>query len=230
MAKDENGKDAALGALIVGTGFGVLTHLRALRNAGFEVLGLVGRDPEKTARRAQQVGVPRAFTSLDEALALSGVDAVTVATPPHSHLSIVLDAIAAGKHVVCEKPFARNADEGRQMLAAAEAAGVVHLVGTEFRWSTEQALTVRAIREGVVGEPRMATFILNVPVLADPKGEVPPWWSDASAGGGWLGAFASHVIDQIRTTVGEISGVSAALSLISADAPGEYRCTGIGMH
>ena len=99
-----------VGAIVVGTGFGVLTHLRALRGAGFEVHALVGRNPEKTAQRAQKVGVPHACTSLAEALALPGVDAVTVATPPHTHASIVLEAIALGKHVLCEKPFARNAE------------------------------------------------------------------------------------------------------------------------
>ena len=66
--------------------------MRALRAAGFEVVGLVGRDPEKTAERAERFEVPSGLTSLDEALALPGVDAVTVATPPHTHASIVLDA------------------------------------------------------------------------------------------------------------------------------------------
>ncbi len=207
--------DPKLGAIIVGTGFGILTHHRALLGAGFEVKGLVGRNPEKTSQRAQKVGIPQAFTDLSEALALPGVDAVTVATPPHTHAEIVLAAIAAGKHVLCEKPFARDAEEARSMLDAAEAAGVVHLLGTEFRWSTGQAHATRVMQEGLIGEPRLANFILNVPVLADPEAEVPDWWSRSREGGGWLGAFASHVIDQIRVTVGEISGVSAALTLIS---------------
>ena len=157
-----------VGAVVVGTGFGILTHARALRAAGIDVVGLVGRDREKTAQRAAAAGIPHATTSLDEALALPGVDAVTVATPPHTHAKIVLAAAAAGKHIVCEKPFARNADEARQMLAAAESAGIVHLLGTEFRFATGQALATRAIAEGVVGEPRLATFLLHLPTLADP--------------------------------------------------------------
>jgi predicted dehydrogenase len=55
---------------------------------------------------------------------------------------------------------------------------------------------------------------MNVPVLADPAGEVPAWWSDAREGGGWLGAYASHVVDQVRSTLGEIAGVSASLTLV----------------
>src|SRR5437588_12463889 len=89
-------QESSPGVVVVGTSFGCLTHVRALRAAGFEVHALVGRDPEKTAERAKRFEVPNALTSLVEALELPGVDAVTVATPPHTHASIVLDAVAAG--------------------------------------------------------------------------------------------------------------------------------------
>jgi predicted dehydrogenase len=203
-----------LGAVVVGTGFGCITHVRALRAAGFGVRAIVGRDPARTQERAYQFGVDRAFTALDDALAIDGVDAVTVATPPHTHAELVLQALAAGKHVICEKPFARDAAEGQTMLAAARAAEVVHMIGTEFRWDPGQATLARAIRGGAVGEPRLATIVLQVPVLADPAAEVPPWWSDANTGGGWFGAHGSQVIDQLRVTLGEITGVSATLTRV----------------
>jgi predicted dehydrogenase len=204
-----------LGAVVVGTGFGVLTHLRALRAAGFEVLALVGRDPEKARDRARRFDVPHGLTGIDEALSLPGVDAVAVVTPPHAHCELVLAALAAGKHVLCEKPFARDAGEGRRMLEAAERAGVVHLLGTEFRWATAQALATRAVRQGVIGEPRLATFVFQMPALADPTAEVPAWWGRREEGGGWLGAYASHVIDHVRVMLGEFEGVSASLSRVS---------------
>ncbi|MBV8981056.1 MAG: Gfo/Idh/MocA family oxidoreductase [Acidimicrobiia bacterium] len=204
-----------VGAVVVGTGFGCLTHVRAMRAAGFDVIAVVGRDPEKTAARAERFGVPNGLTSLADALALPGVDAVAVATPPHTHAPIVLEIVEAGKHVVCEKPFARDANEAARMLAAADVAGVVHLLGTEFRWATGQALASRLIHEGAIGEPRLATFILHVPLLADPRGELPSWWADAGEGGGWLGAQAAHVVDQVRTTLGEFQGVSASLPLVA---------------
>ena len=204
-----------LGVVVIGTGFGCLTHVRALRNAGFDVVALVGRDPEKTSERALRFEVPFGLTSMTEAMQLPGVDAVTVATPPHTHASLVLEAVKAGKHVLCEKPFARDAAEAQTMHDAAEAAGVVHLLGTEFRWSTGQALAARVIADGAIGEPRLATFILHVPMLADPEGELPGWWADATQGGGWLGAQAAHVIDQVHSTLGPITGVSAGLNLTS---------------
>lgn len=211
-----------LGAIVIGTGFGVLTHLRALRAAGFEVKALVGRDGEKARARAKLMDVPLGLDSLDEALALDGVDAVAISTPPHTHHSIALQSIKAGKHIVCEKPFARNASEGREMLEAAEKAGIIHLLGCEFRWATGQAVAARALEEGLIGEPRLATFLLHMPALADPRAGVPDWWRDEDEGGGWLGAHASHVIDQIRVSAGEFEGVSASLQRVAerdADLP-----------
>jgi len=206
---------AELGAVVVGTGFGCLTHVRALRQAGFEIRALVGRHPQRTAERARRFEIPHAATSLSEALDQPGVDAVTVATPPAAHSPLVLEAVEAGKHVVCEKPFAMNTAEAAAMLAAAEQKQVVHLIGTEFRFATGQALLRRAIAEGAIGEPRLATFMLHMPLLADPAAEVPDWWSDARQGGGWLGAHAAHVVDQVRSTLGEFADVSSGLNVVS---------------
>ena len=200
-----------LGVVVVGTGFGCYTHVRALRHAGFEVLGLVGRDPAKTAARAAMFEVPRACATLTEALVLPGVDAVTIATPPHTHAELALEAIGAGRHVLCEKPFARDTAEGRVVLEAAQRAGIVHLLGTEFRYDAGQALLARAVAEDRIGLPRMATWLMHVPVLVDPDAQLPEWWADASAGGGWLGAHGSQLIDQIRATLGEFAGVSASV-------------------
>lgn len=205
----------SIGVAVVGTAFGVLTHLRALRAAGLPVVALVGRDPRKTQERASRFGVPHASTRIADALRLPGVQAVTIATPPHTHAAIALAAIRARKHVLCEKPFAKDLREARRLLAAAEKAGVVHLLGTEFRWATGQALLARTVASGRIGRPRIATFLLHVPMLADSKAEVPEWWSDAAQGGGWLGAYATHVVDQIRTTLGEFEGVSAALPVVA---------------
>ncbi len=202
------------GAVVVGTNFGVLTHARALSAAGFAVRALVGRDPAKTKQRAERFAIPVATVSLEEALALPHVDVVAIATPPKTHAAIALAAIDAGKHVVCEKPFMLDAVEGQRVVNAAEAAGVIHLMGNEFRFATGQAHSTRAVRAGVIGEPRLATFVFHMPLLADPSSEVPPWWTDVGQGGGWLGAYASHVIDHMRTMLGEITEVSAMLTTV----------------
>jgi len=202
----------ALGAIVVGTGFGCYSHVRALRHAGFEVRALVGRDLKRTAERASMFEVPLACATLADALALPGVDAVTIATPPHTHAELALEAIGAGRHVLCEKPFARDTSEGRTVLDAAQQAGIVHLLGTEFRFDAGQALLAHAVRTDRIGAPRLATWLMHVPMLVDPAAVVPQWWGDASAGGGWFGAHGSQLIDQIRATLGDFAGVSASLA------------------
>ncbi|MDP9337153.1 MAG: Gfo/Idh/MocA family oxidoreductase [Actinomycetota bacterium] len=204
------------GAVVVGTGFGCRVHVPALRNAGFTVRALVGRDAPRTQRRADRLGVPRACTSLHDALVLDDVDAVTIATPPDTHAALAIEACEAGRHVVCEKPFALDAAEAGRMLAAAQRAEVTHLVGHEFRWAPDRALVARAIAQGAIGEPRMFSVVQYVPLVADPASPVPEWWFDVRRGGGWLGASGSHVVDQVRTWVGEIASVSAALPIVSA--------------
>lgn len=208
------------GAVVVGTGFGCITHVRALRRAGFTIVALVGRDPDKTAARAAAFEIPHFSTSLDDALSLGGVDAVTIATPPHTHAELALTAIAAGRHVLCEKPFTRDAEEAVSVLSAADRSGIVHVLGTEFRFDAGQAMLGRVIASGAIGDPRVATIVLHVPVLADPTAVVPEWWGDADRGGGWLGAHGSQVIDQVRASLGEFESVSASLLRL-----GKHRMT-----
>jgi predicted dehydrogenase len=217
------------GVAVVGTGFGCYTHVRALRASGFDVRALVGRSPAKTAERARLFEVPRALTSLEGALAVPGVEAVTIATPPGTHAALALAAIAAGRHVICEKPFTATLAEARTVLAAAEGAGVVHLLGTEFRWDPGQAGLAHAVRHGEIGEPRLATWLMHVPVLADPDAVVPDWWADAGSSGGWMWAHGSQLIDQIRVTLGEFDGVSAQLVHV-ADRPAMSADDGFVVH
>jgi predicted dehydrogenase len=206
---------AAPPVLVVGTGFGCRIHVPALRAAGFEVAALVGSDPERTTRRAERSGVPLAFTDLDEAISRTGAVAVTIATPPDTHAALALAAVSRGCHVICEKPFARDTAEARGMLDAAERAGVKHFVGNEFRWLPERVVAARAIAEGMIGEPRLASLVQFHPLVASPDAKMPGWWFDAGVGGGWLGAQGSHIVDHVRTWLGEFASVSAALPIVS---------------
>ncbi|MGW0043432.1 Gfo/Idh/MocA family protein [Rhodococcus sp. NPDC003348] len=205
----------SLGLAVIGTGFGCITHVPAFRDAGFEVRVLIGRDRERTAARAERFGIPHAATSLEEALSLTEIDAVTVATPPHTHADLVIEAVGHGLHVVCEKPFAADLSQARKMLDAAERAGVVHQVGTEFRYAQPQALLARQIEAGVIGTPKLATLLLHLPMFAADGAEAPDWWTDGASGGGWLGAQGTHMIDQIRCTLGEFDTVSAGLPVVA---------------
>lgn len=209
----------SLGAVVVGTGFGLFAHVRALRDAGFEVRAIVGRNKERTQERAAPLGIPHATNDLGEVLADPKVHLVTVATPPHAHYEPVMQAIAAGKHIVCEKPFAKDLPQAREMLAAAEKAGIIHMLGAEFRFDSAQALLRRVVKDGLIGEPKHFFRIYNQPGLQDPNEELSPWWEDANQGGGFLGAFGSHMIDQVRSTIGEFVSVNAVLETLAPGRP-----------
>lgn len=209
----------SIGAVVVGTGFGLFTHVRALRDAGFEVRAIVGRNRDRTAQRAAPLKIPLASDNLEQVLADDpAIKLVTVATPPHAHYTPVMQAIAAGRAVVCEKPFAKDLPQAREMLAAAEKAGVIHALGAEFRFDSAQALLRRVVTQGLIGNPLMFSRIYQQPGQGEDE-PLADWWTDAAQGGGFLGAFGTHMIDQVLSTVGPITAVSAILRKLTTARP-----------
>jgi predicted dehydrogenase len=211
--------------LIVGTGFGCRIQVPAFRAAGFDVVGLVGADAKRTRERSESNGIPGAFTDLDEAITKTGAKAVAVSTPPHTHGRLTLAAIARGCHVICEKPFAKDAAEAKSMVAAAERAGVINLMGHEFRFNPERTTMARVIASGAIGEPRFACFTGFIPYVVGDKLDMPVWWFDEEVGGGWLGASSPHLIDWIRFTLGDLESLSGAVTTLApknGDADDSY--------
>jgi predicted dehydrogenase len=209
----------SLRACVVGTSFGARIHVPALRLAGFEIVALVGVDSAKTARRVERLGLPpgAACNSLAEALAL-GVDVVSIATPPATHAPLAAEAIAGHCHVLCEKPFTLDAAEARQLADAASTAGVVAMLGHEFRWSSAQATIEWTLAQGRIGTPKMAVSASFISMLRSfPMAD---WWYDPAQGGGWLNASGSHRIDALRQWFGEIEAVSGGLPAVCEPALG----------
>ena len=198
-----------IGAVVVGTGFGARVHVPALRAAGFEVRAL-GRARCRNEPRVERSGSGsnHACTSLADALALGGVDAVTIAAPPNTHAALAIEACEAGRHVICEKPFALDAAEAEAMTAAAAGAGVTALVGHEFRWAPDRATAARAIDDGP--DRRAAAGDARAVRPARRRSRTYASRSGGSTrprGGGWLGASGSHIVDQVRTWFGELGAV-----------------------
>jgi predicted dehydrogenase len=135
---------------------------------------------------------------------------VAISTPPHTHAALVLKAIGHGCHVICEKPFAKDAAEAQAMLDAAEKAGVVHMLGNEFRWEPPRAMAQRAVLEGMIGEPRFFTHTQFLHYAGAPDVDLPDWWLKRSEGGGWIGTWGSHLVDWVRTWLGEFATLSAS--------------------
>lgn len=208
-----------IAAVVVGTGFGLFTHVRALREAGIEVRAIVGRNRARVAERAAPLGIPLATDSLAEALMDPAIQIVTVATPPHAHYAPVMEAIAAGRHVVCEKPFAKDANQAREMRDAANAAGVFHMLGAEFRFESAQALLRRVVLSGAIGKPLDFLRISQLPDDLGPDDQLAEWWEDEAQGGGFLGAFGAHMFDQVDHLFGPIEKVSGQLQILARGRP-----------
>jgi predicted dehydrogenase len=200
-----------LRVVVAGTGFGCRIQVPALRGAGFEVVGLVGTNAARTAERAIANGVAKAFIDLGKAIDATSPDVIAISTPPFTHGPLSILALERGCHVLCEKPFARDSKEAKVMFEAARKSGKVHVIGNEFRFLPQRATVARAISEGMIGEPRLASLVQIMGFLSSFEADFPDWWFDPAQGGGWLGASGSHMVDQVRSWLGEFESVSASL-------------------
>jgi predicted dehydrogenase len=120
--------------LVLGTGGMANSHAQHFAAIeGVELVGAVDVDPSRARAFAEQHGIPNVFTSLDDAIAWDGFDAATNATPDRAHHPTTLALLAAGKHVMCEKPLAENHAKADEMARAAEASGLVTMVNLTYR-------------------------------------------------------------------------------------------------
>ena len=148
---------ADIGAAVIGTGFIGTVHVEQLRRIGVDVRGVLGSSPERGAVRAAALSVRHTFASLDEVLADTSVDVVHVTSPNHLHVPQAAAILAAGKHVVCEKPLAMTAAESAGLVAQAEASGLVNAVNFNIRFYPLHQHIREAIRGGQLGEVRFVT-------------------------------------------------------------------------
>jgi predicted dehydrogenase len=120
-----------IGAAVVGTGFIGVVHVEALRRIGVDVTGVVGSSP---ARARQKAGLPEPYESFEAMLDDDRVRVVHLTTPNHLHYPQVRAVLAAGKHVVCEKPLALTSAESGELLRLAEESGLVHCTNYNIRF------------------------------------------------------------------------------------------------
>ncbi|HTX58463.1 MAG TPA: Gfo/Idh/MocA family oxidoreductase [Verrucomicrobiae bacterium] len=187
---------------IVGTGFGVSTHLPALTaHPRFEVVALAS--PSSAARIAKERGIANAFASCQAMLDGCELDAVTIASPPFAHAADVHAALARAKHVVCEKPFALSVADAEGLAEAAARAGTACGIAHEFRFSAPLA----ALREMIVNRHLDPVRDIEVARYAgNLRGAVQAprsWWFEAGRGGGIAGGMLVHWIDLANWLAGK---------------------------
>ncbi|MFN3228086.1 MAG: Gfo/Idh/MocA family protein [Hyphomicrobiales bacterium] len=146
-----------IGAAVIGTGFIGGVHIQALRRLGVNVTGVLGSSPDRGADRAAELGVPKAYASLDELLADDTVDVVHVTSPNHAHYPQVKAVLAAGKNVVCEKPLAMTSDQSAEMVELAKASSKVAAVCYNVRFYALNQQARGMVEAGDLGEIRLIT-------------------------------------------------------------------------
>ncbi len=204
-----------IGVGVIGTGFGVRVQIPVwARTPGARVVAVCSHDAARAHAVAERFGIPHATTDPRQLAQLPDVDLVSVVTPPYLHHDGVIAAIEAGKHVLCEKPFAMDAAQGREMLDRARARGVIHLVNYEFRTVPARAEMRRLVHEGFLGVLGHVHVTAFGDFIRATHGRISPWWFQAKSGGGWLGASGSHTIDTLRFVFGDITGVGAQLDTL----------------
>src|SRR5688572_27242309 len=104
---------------VVGVGFGAAVHIPAFQSEGLEVVALCTRRPERAEEAAARFDIPGIYTDYDDMLRMDGLDAISIVSPVPQHHPMALAALAAGKHVICEKPFSTNQALARELWLAA---------------------------------------------------------------------------------------------------------------
>jgi predicted dehydrogenase len=146
-----------IGTAVIGSGFIGTVHVEALRRIGVRVVGLLESSPELGARRAADLGLPRAYPSMAELLADDDVRVVHVTSPNELHHAQVREILAAGRHVVCEKPLAMTSAESAELVALAAASGLVNAVNFNIRFYPLNQHVAALVRDGGIGDVRLVT-------------------------------------------------------------------------
>ena len=209
---------AAMRAAVLGAGWGARVSVPAFRAAGWDVAGFWSRTPERAKEHAERLKIPFATTEAAELFAAPGIDAVAIHTPPALHLPLCRAALDAGKHVLCDKPFAMSVAEAEEIAALAEASGPIAMINYEFRFAPLPLQIKDLLDQGAIGRFHHAAVETHVtnPLI----GLGIAWRLDPRQGGGILNELGSHYVDRLRQWFGDISSLSARLaSFPPPDAP-----------
>ncbi|MCE7000447.1 Gfo/Idh/MocA family oxidoreductase [Saccharothrix sp. S26] len=220
-----------IGVGMVGHAFMGAVHSHAWRNVHrffdvpltprLAVLG--GRDPARTKEAAAKYGWAAVETDWRALVARDDVHLVDICTPGDTHAEIALAALAAGKHVLCEKPLANTVAEAEAMAAAAREAaarGVRSMVAFNYRRVPAIALARRLVEEGRIGEVRHVRAVYLQDWLSDPASPMTWRLRKEKAGSGALGDLGAHIVDAAQYVTGDlITGVGATTETFVRSRP-----------
>jgi predicted dehydrogenase len=197
-----------LGIGIIGGGRILRAHAQpAIALAETRLAGIAEIDPERLAKATETYGC-RGCAEYQELLSDPDVEAVVIGLPHWLHKQATIDSLNAGKHVLLEKPMALDTAECDAIMEAARASGKTLMVAHSQHYFPVNIAARKLIREGEIGAPVMATDTWYKPFWEG--GQRPPWFLDASKGGGMWPMNGSHMIDRMTFLLGrEVTAVKA---------------------
>ena len=206
---------------LLGAGLVAGVHAHAYRGSpGVRLVAVAdpapGKALELAARHDAQV-VP----DLDAMLGL-GVDVVDICTPPHRHAELALAALAAGRHVICEKPLARTLEEARRVVAAAERSQGLLMVGHVSRFEPDHRTARELVTAGEIGTVRQLTHSTTSTMPGWSEGG---WAADPARSGGPLLDQAVHSFDYARWVIGSPAVRVHCMAAGGAAGPATYTLT-----
>ena len=201
---------------LIGLGYIGKVHLQNCLKLNSAKLVAVSDISNKALNFAKRMGIKKTYGNYQLLLKDNNIDAVIIALPTHLHLPCSKEAAEVGKHIFLEKPLARNAAEGKDLVSTARRHGTKLMVGYPFRFSSQFKALKEKIQTGELGEVQMAyaTNIGSGPFFhraeSDIPRPVPSWWFKKElTGGGALIDVGCHMINLLRWYFGEVSNVKS---------------------
>lgn len=223
-----------IGVGLVGYKFMGRAHSNAYRQVArfFDVdpvpvmRAICGRNEEAVSAAATSLGWESVETDYHQLVNRPDIGLVDVSTPGYLHKDVVIAALEAGKHVLCEKPLANSLDEAADMLAAANKAGTIAMVNFNYRRVPAIQFARKLIEDGKLGEIRHWRAVYLQDWLVDPS--VPLAWrlKKELAGSGALGDIGAHILDLSQFLIGPVTEVVGTLKTYIKERPVEVTASG----
>ena len=213
------------GALI-GCGFFAQNHLHAWRDvAGAEIIALCDTDTDRLQSTSDAFEIPQTYTNATELLTRNDLDFVDIATTVDTHRPLVEMAAAAGVHIICQKPFAKNMNDARAMVACAHSAGKTLMVHENFRWQSPIQAAVQVVKSGAIGDPFFCRVsfrsgydvFTGQPYLAEGKRFI-------------IEDLGIHILDIARAIAGDVRQITATTKRVNPNINGEDVATMLLLH
>ncbi len=203
-------KPVTWGILSVSLHYSLRVHTYLSKSPLVQLRGIASRDRKKAEGAARELGMPKSYGSYEELLADKEIEAVYIPLPNHLHAEWVKKAADAGKHVICEKPFAMDAREAEQAISYAHSKGVLVMEAFMYRFHPQWKRAREIVKAGEIGKVHVVSTLFTY-MLKDPTNIR----NILSAGGGGIPDIGCYAVSSARFLVG--SEPQRVMSLVHRD-------------